>query len=404
VTSLIHRFLYKDTINPALPEKANMDVMRRAEKDRLPPRRIHNRQEYWRRYLVGERHLVGFDVMALSEDYQGLLGDQFEALELKPGDRLLDLGGGTGNLIQYLLLQKALLPGHITVADLIPQALQQAGRKIMTRFAGRIEPGILDFLCLDIELSRYLPVRRFLSGEIGRLRALADRIENLSWQSAETIDEAYSPRLHRILRGDEISPEIDRWLKGRFDLPEYRTIVDFNGAARYLQGAASEAPAYRRLAFDGGMDGTHHLPFKDGSYDKIAMSLVLSYIFNPVETLIDLKRILAPGGRLVLSSMRPDTDASGLFTRLVDKIEAVPSEDFPPDRPKAVILESIRSFLNDAQALVDLEEAGTFDFFEPDQLIGLLEEAGWECLGTRPSFGDPPQGYVVAAKARSVRG
>lgn len=404
VTSLIHRFLYKDTIRPALPDKENMDIMRRAEKDRLPPRKLKNRQEYWRRYLVGERDLVGFDVMALSEDYQGLLKDQLEALDLEAGDRLLDLGGGTGNLIQYLLLRKLPLPGHITVADLIPQAMRQANRKITARFEGRVGPGMLDFVCLDIEMSRYLPVRRFLAGEIGRFRALADRIENLSLQSGETIDDAYSPRLHRVLRGDEISPEVDRWLKGRFDLPEYRTIVDFNRAARYLQGRSSEAPAYRRLVFDGGIEGTQHLPFKDRSYDKIAMSLVLSYIFNPVETLIDLKRVIAPGGRLVLSSMRPDTDASGLFTRLVDKIETTPEEDFPPERPKAVILESIRSFLNDAQALVELEEAGTFDFFEPDKLTALLEEAGWECLGTRPSFGDPPQGYVVAAKVRDADG
>lgn len=404
VTSLIHRFLYKDTIKPALPGKENMDVMRRAEKDRLPPRKIKNRQEYWKRYLVGERDLVGFDVMALSEDYQGLMRDQLEALDLRPEDRLLDLGGGTGNLIEYLLARKHPLPAHVTIADLIPQAMKQAQRKLMTRFAGRIEPGTLDLVCLDVEMSRYLAVRRFLDGEIGRFRALSDRIENLPLHSGECIDEAYSPRLHRILRGDEISPEVDRWLKGRFDLPEYRTIVDFNRAARFLRGSKSAAPVFRTLVFNGGLEGTHHLPFKDQSYNKIVMSLVLSYIFNPVETLLDLKRVIAPGGRLVLSSMRPDADASGLFTKLVDKIESAPPEDFPSERSKQVILNSIRSFLNDAQALVELEEAGTFDFFEPEKLSGLLEEAGWEHLRTHPSFGDPPQGYVVVAKVRDGHG
>ncbi len=66
-------------------------------------------------------------------------------------------------------------------------------------------------------------------------------------------------------------------------------------------------------------------------------------------------------------------------------------EDFPADRPKALLLESLRSFLNDAQALVELEEAGTFDFFDPDRLAALLDEAGWEALPTQPSFGIPPR-------------
>jgi len=134
------------------------------------------------------------------------------------------------------------------------------------------------------------------------------------------------------------------------------------------------------------------------------MSLVLSYIFNPVETLREIRRIIRPGGRLVLSSMRPDTDASGPFTRLVDKIEAMPAEALPPKWPKQLLLDSIRSFLNDAQALVDLEEAGTFDFFDPIKLEGLLDEAGWETVRFIPTFGDPPQGYVVEARVREING
>ncbi len=132
------------------------------------------------------------------------------------------------------------------------------------------------------------------------------------------------------------------------------------------------------------------------------MSLVLSYVFDPAETLREVRRIIRPGGRLVLSSMRPDTDASGPFTRLLEKIETMPEEALPRDWPKARLLDSMRSFLNDAQALSDLEEAGTFDFFDPDRLDGLLEESGWKRIRMTPSFGDPPQGYVVLAKARET--
>jgi SAM-dependent methyltransferase len=131
------------------------------------------------------------------------------------------------------------------------------------------------------------------------------------------------------------------------------------------------------------------------------MSLVLSYIFNPAETLREARRIIMPDGLLVLSSMRPDTDASGPFTRLLEKIEAMPAEDLPSERPKALLMESLRSFLNDAQELVDLEEAGTFDFFDPEKLETLLEETGWEIGKVIPSYGTPPQGYVVVARPRN---
>jgi ubiquinone/menaquinone biosynthesis C-methylase UbiE/CheY-like chemotaxis protein len=404
ITSLIHRFLYKDMIMPVLPNKKDMEVMRRVEKDRIPPRKIKNRQDYWQRYLVGEDRLIGFDVMALSDDYQQLMQDQLLALDLKPADRFLDLGGGTGNFIEHLLKNGLPLPGHITIADLVPEGIAKAVGKLRPLF-GKAGPKVLfDSLAGDVEMNRYLPVRRFLRGEVAGFKELVDRIENLTFQTAARIEELYSARLHRILRGEAITPQHMEWLKRTFDLPEIRTILDFNLAARFVQGLERMTPAYRQLVFSDDLEKNLYLPIKAGHYNKILMSLVLSYIFNPVETLLEIRRMIAPGGRLVLSSMRPDADASGLFTRLVDKIEATPAEDLPPERPKQILLESIRSFLNDAQALVEMEEAGTFDFFDPEKLGGLMEEAGWETLQTIPSFGDPPQGYIVVAKVREIHG
>ncbi|MCK7490089.1 MAG: hypothetical protein MZU79_07600 [Anaerotruncus sp.] len=65
---------------------------------------------------------------------------------------------------------------------------------------------------------------------------MAERVENLTLESAIKIQEDYSPRLHRILRGERITPAHDDWLKTRFDLHEYRIITDFNRAARYVRG------------------------------------------------------------------------------------------------------------------------------------------------------------------------
>ncbi len=402
ITSLIHRFLHKTMIHPILPAKREMEIMRRSEKDRLPPRTLNNRKAYWHRYLIGENNLLGFDIMAMSDDYQQLMQDQLLALELLSTDRVLDLGGGTGNFVEHLLESGLELPAQITIADLIPDAMRKAWQKLVSRYKALKSPGRLDFLCLDLELSRFLPIQRFLNGETGSFEELADKIENLSLESATKIQETYSPRLHRILRGEPISPTLDDWLKRKYELHEYRTVVDFNMASRYVRRWTNKKPAFRRLALPGFLEGNMHLPVRAGWYNKILMSLVLSYIFNPEETLREVRRIIRPGGRLVLSSMHPDTDASGPFTRLLEKIEAMPDEALPKEWPKSVLLESLRAFLNDAQALVDLEEAGTFDFFDPEKLEGLLESAGWDIDRIIPSYGDPSQGYIVVARARNI--
>jgi ubiquinone/menaquinone biosynthesis C-methylase UbiE len=280
--------------------------------------------------------------------------------------------------------------------------MKQARQKLLSHYEILKAPGRLDFIGLDLELSRFLPLSRFLAGEIGTFEEMADKIENLSLESAIRIQQGYSPRLHRILRGEPIIAVFDNWLKRNFDLHEYQIIVDFNLAARYVRRVSNKKPAFRRLALPGFLEGNARLPLRAGWYNKILMSLVLSYIFNPAETLREVRRIIRPGGLLVLSSMRPDTDASGPFTRLLEKIEAMPDEALPSTWPKSRLLDSLRSFLNDAQALTDLEEAGTFDFFDPEKLNSILEEAGWQTLRNFPSFGDPPQGYVVVAKARDI--
>jgi ubiquinone/menaquinone biosynthesis C-methylase UbiE len=404
ITSLIHRFLHKELVQPVLPSRKDMELMRRAEKDRLPPRNLKNRKSYWHHYLVGEGNLLGFDIMAMSDDYQQLMHDQFVSLELNRADRLLDLGGGTGNFVEHLLKSVGELPVQITIADLVPDAMKQARQKLVTQCNLDEKLGRFDFLALDLEMSRFLAVRRFIDGEIGTFEELADKVENLPLESAIKIQEDYSPRLHRILRGERITPAHDDWLKTRFDLQEYRIIADFNRAARYVRGLSGGKPDLRRLLIPGTLEGTFHLPVKAGWYNKILMSLVLSYIFNPAETLREARRIIMPGGLLVLSSMRPDTDASGPFTRLLEKIEAMPPEAMPPERPKTLLIESLRAFLNDAQELVDLEEAGTFDFFDPEKLEALLEETVWEILRVIPSYGTPPQGYVYVTKARDADG
>ncbi len=110
VTSLVHRFLHGMMIEAIPPERKNLEFLRRAEKDRLPGRVLKNKHAYWTHYLVGEKGLLGFDTMALSDDYVRLMEDQRKALAFDPEDRFLDLGGGTGNFIAHILQSGGPLP------------------------------------------------------------------------------------------------------------------------------------------------------------------------------------------------------------------------------------------------------------------------------------------------------
>lgn len=398
VTSLTHRFLHEKMIIPLIPDQKGMNVMRRLEKDRIPARKLTDRVEYWHRYLVGEEDLLGFDVLMLADDYQQLMRDQVSALELKPSDALLDLGGGTGNLIEHILSSGDPLPHKITIADLIPEALTQAECKLKELLGCSNYPCALDTQLCDIEMNRFLPIKRFLAGEYYSFSELADKIENLTLQSVEIITTRYSPLLHRILRGERITQDVTEWLKSTFELPEYHVILDINQASRIVRGIKPGTSKFKKLVFSQDFNAKRTMHFKPGQYNKIILSLVLSYIFNPIETLIELRRILRPGGYLVISSVRPDGDGSGLFTRLVDKVEKMPESELPEPWSRQTVLKSIRSFLNDAQALVDLEEAGTFDFFDKKKLVGLFHEAGFHNTRTVETFGDPPQGYICIAR------
>ncbi|OGQ90151.1 MAG: hypothetical protein A2289_19825 [Deltaproteobacteria bacterium RIFOXYA12_FULL_58_15] len=382
-----------------IPAPEDLEYVRRAERERLPVRTEGKREDYWRRYLVGEEDLIGFDVLMLADDYKILMRDQEQQLELRPTDRFLDLGGGTGNFVDHLLDGDSVLPQEICLGDLIPEALHQASRKLSTRLDAASYSGVFSTSCVDIEMNRYLPITRFLCGELHSVTSLGDKIEGITVSAIHEIADNYSQRLHAIIRGAAVTAKDESWLKRQFGLSAVRTVLDLNAASRYV--GLGEAPRkYRTLRFSPDKEGGLRLPFASGAYDKILMSLVLSYVFNPVETLIELRRVLAPGGRLVLSTLYPDADASGLFTRLAEKIEGMGDDDLPDGWSRSFVLKSIRSFLNDAQALVELGEAGAFEFFEQARLQALLDDAGYDVISTVDSFGSPAQGYVCVATPR----
>lgn len=142
------------------------------------------------------------------------------------------------------------------------------------------------------------------------------------------------------------------------------------------------------------------LPLASASVDAVLASLFLSYLGNPESLLAEFRRVLRPGGRLVISTMKPDADLSLIYTDALAAIGRGEFDDALPGVHRAELLAAGRSFLNDAARLIDLEEQGTFKFWDETSFRKLARSGGFDVSGTTLSFGEPGQAIVLVATRR----
>ena len=144
-------------------------------------------------------------------------------------------------------------------------------------------------------------------------------------------------------------------------------------------------------------EGFRSIPLRSESCDRVLASLVLSYVSDPSELLREIHRVLRPGARLVISVMQKDADISKIYMEGVDELQGgLARKRFGAEGAEQVT-KSARAFLNDASRLLDLEERGAFQFWEPDELAALIRGTGFSNLEVCSAFGMPPQAVMVAA-------
>lgn len=131
----------------------------------------------------------------------------------------------------------------------------------------------------------------------------------------------------------------------------------------------------------------------DASFDRIGCSLVLPYLRDPLATLREMRRLLRPGGTLVVSSIRPNFDPSKLYTEGVEILSR--SGDAESERK----LEALRHYGNMVSRLMELEEDGRFRFLDAAALTALVSEAGFARAHAFHAFGTPPTAILVRAEA-----
>ncbi len=100
--------------------------LRAAERRRLP-RVETDLHAFWRDYLVGRDRSLGIELLTASSAYRGLMEAQLVALELGPGQRVADLGSGTGSFALGLAADPSRPAGlRITAFDYVEAALRRS--------------------------------------------------------------------------------------------------------------------------------------------------------------------------------------------------------------------------------------------------------------------------------------
>jgi len=149
------------------------------------------------------------------------------------------------------------------------------------------------------------------------------------------------------------------------------------------------------LSFEWGRGG---IPLGTGSCDAVLASLIISYVEEPGALLSEAHRVLRPGGRLVVSSVIRDADISSIYVESVRDLPAERAAELFGQKAARQWARLRQDFLNDASRIIDLEEFGFFRFWDGDELVRLVEEAGFVQAEAQPSFGRPPQAVVVSAR------
>lgn len=426
ITSSIHEKLYGNKIEARDPSKEEMMRLLTAERERLQNRAAPPLTEYWRGYLIGnERNTVGYDFYRNIPEFTDFLKTQANYLALGNGEIIADLGCGTGIFLEQLLdfiAQEAaqITVSEITAVDLVQDALDKTKAKCERAVAANPGLGGITFRYVqqNLEPNRLIPVSRFIESEAMTLDSLRNRIEGLSSSVLDRLIERASPELYAVMRGAVPEGELFTRLESTLGPVELQIVLEFNRAARFLLNRIEERDvkpdrrseqiplkslrtsdlSFEKLGF-GDCDSALVLGFPENHFTRIVASLFISYLYNPDYALAECHRMLKPGGTLLVSSMKPDSDISMMFTNYIRKVQSpnCPDEGEKIDEGG---LGGARAMLNEAASLFELEEDGFFKFYTSEELKELLSAAGFSEISVLSSMGTPPQANIAIARKR----
>jgi ubiquinone/menaquinone biosynthesis C-methylase UbiE len=374
------------------PHQEILDLIT-AERERLQAFTERNVDEYWRNYLVGSGEQgSGYDFYKNLPEFRAFADREIALLAPGPEDQILDTGCGTGIVLEALCrnLVAGAFCGQVTALDLVPAALEKTREKIqrVAFYAGRTIN--TTYRAMNLEPNRLLPLARLQQDPGLGIGSLRGRIEGLTGAHVTQL-ESCPQAMHVILTASE--QEAVRVTEGWSVPQEVKEVArELNRACGFLSGrvdgVTTDDHSFGRLNFLGATR-TLGLPFAAGSFDRVISSLFISYLFNADYFIDELYRLCAPGARIVVSSMRPDSDISEIFTQYVESSGTAATDG---------AMAGARQMLSEAAGLFEREEEGFFKFYELDELAELVCSSGFEITHRVRSLGRPAQAVIVAAQ------
>ncbi|HKN88581.1 MAG TPA: methyltransferase domain-containing protein [Nitrospiraceae bacterium] len=135
------------------------------------------------------------------------------------------------------------------------------------------------------------------------------------------------------------------------------------------------------------VDLNARLPFQDGQFDRVVCNLVLGYLRDPLFTLRELIRVLAPHGKLVLTHFKPQANLARIYREFV----SLAKSDLDRQQAKEMVEASGR--------ITQPSREGAFRFFDRQELAMLLMVSGASQPRIYSTFAN--QAYIAVAEKAS---
>lgn len=410
----ISKHLFNSVVKPVEPDLARYSRQTEMEWARTRKKKTHDMEKFWKDHLFGtSTEKEGYDVILYNPDYVDFMDKQIELLDVEPNMRLADFGCGTGNLFVSLLKSLDFPDASFQMScyDLVPAAVEATRKKLeklIAQFSGEKFKDIhLDCSVLDLETARLSGLKEFLDGRLFGLQALKGRIEGLNAATLRKLGQVYNQEIHDIIQGKPASIDSFQKLCPQMEKSEIEEALDLSMASRFLKDETlpedlrnNEKPvtamdlALNTLNF-GNTGRQSRIDCPSNSFDRIGVSLVIPYLFDPESVLKEFYRILDTRGVIVLSSLKPNADSSKFYA---DEAVTIANRTDLDEKEKQRLLESLREFSAFLSRLVELEDEGRFHFFPANELIALVEKAGFSNINCVESLGDPTIAIIIRAE------